>query len=394
MCNFIARSFVFALSVFFFAAGFAYADDASNAQNQAAMAQANLLQAQLNNQKAELDLIHSALQGIDPSKYKTSAPSSPQVNATVYKQLSEEFMSWLQSDDSPVAEIAALKKPLIIERASLPQAISVSKSVYAQLRKLTDDLNTKRKELERAPPPVVAKFAAPAIGAIVSLGNLVTSYVAAAKPQYAFGTTSVSKADELFQAAFYSSLLNKGRGSLLLVDPDEAIDFCYPIFGAETGACAGTGELVKASEKMQKAITDSRDLLNKIKLPIPPKNPNMADPSADLRQKYAALAAATDSADKVFKDLFVADANGTVPFLLAEKGEFIDSLLSQGAYLISLKCITMDADTVVRDSTFSPYRLSIAGTAIFSWRLSDGKGVIRMAGFKVLSSGWIRQKLQ
>jgi hypothetical protein len=382
----------------------AFANDVSNAQDQANIAQSNaiaqtamaeaqatLLKAQLDNQKAQLDSIQSALQGIDASKYKTTVSNALSVKATTTRLLSEKLVASLTAKGSPVEKIAELKKPLVIERASLGQDISVYKSVEAQLRVLTSDLTTKMDNLQSQ--RVSTSRLLPALAAITSLGNLVTSYIATAKPQYAFNSTSIEKenADNLLQAAFYSSLIDQ---EVELIDPDEAIYFCYPIFIGDAEPCAGSGKLVELAEKTAKKISDAKNLLKATKRPDTPKNTKQPDPYAQVRENYDALVSATDSVDKIFKSLFVADTNGTIPFLRAEKGEYIGSLLSEGAYLVSAKTITMDADTVVRDGTFSRYKLSVAGTTTFSFRVTDGKGVVKVAKFIVLSNGWEKQKLE
>jgi len=415
----------------------ATAADVQNAQNQATIATSNATaataaatlanaqaSAQLANQKNDIANIQAALQAPDPSKLRMNGTlAAPNVTATNNYLLSTELQAWLNDTKdahSPVQQLVNCKS-IFLSRPSLATLTLAYKAtdgklkaIWAGLDRSTKDLRNAIKPEEGGAPRKAEIAALPAIAGADALANLVLSVAAAAKQQTAIGTQAISPANKILTAAVSEKVSGLGKP---FYDADIITDVSYGDLG-NTAACAATTATELASltltgkavcvgaetEKAQSAADDAQAYVAEAAKKLQPLDPSSKKPDPDAKARAAldALMKRIDVHTKLltqsktdFQGLFTADASsGAIPFNSALQGEAYHSLLSgDGSCMLALSAISSDADTVVRDGTFSSYKLSIATTTTISWTISGWDGKIQRAGFKVLADKWARQAL-
>lgn len=398
----------------------AQASDVTDAQNEANIAQAvatashaqgvadAALQASLSaNTKADIANIQAAFAGPKASDLKTvSGLTAPTVNAAYNRILGEALESWLSSTTgrNPISDIITEKcTRVVMSRPALPVIIQTYRAVDAKLAVMTDNLvkatamakskgNFKENML-----PVVA------ITGAVAAVDLVANFAAAAKQMTAVGSSPLGNADNIVKAMI-AARIGDSKSGQSFYDTDLVSAIGYENLG--TGACPfdpsqesskiQTGSLGDKATCFNQALADARAALDGA-----PANPT----DAQVKANIASLSTLVTQSVAVFQAFFTADATGAVPFNAAAQGEFFSGLLTDKAQpvkgdktpdktcILSIKTNAADADTVVRDGTFSSYKLSVETTTAISWTIADPKGKIERVGSRILSTQWKRQEL-
>lgn len=377
--------------------------------NAQAVAQQSLLSSQLANQKSEIANIQSALQSPDGSKLKaSSALAAPTVNAVYYRIVNEQIDTWLASSDAtknptPITDANSCTS-VFIGRPSLNLSLIQGKVVSSRLGAMWDTVNTATEDLKRTKTGkgfVLEAIPLAGVAAADALASLMLNVGAAMKQQTALGSQQLSSTGKIIIAAVQVHLAKNKK----LYDPD-AVQLLDP--AASSLACKkDDGTAVARFEDLKdlpiptrsvcvsEAISRAQDLLTSTKSPAPSSDPKVDDPNASARQKYDALAKALSQVKGDFQSIFAPDsASNTVPYLIGISGERFSRMLKEpGACILSLSAITSDADAVVRDGTFTSYKLSIATTTTVGWTYTSTDGQILTAGEKALSTKWEKQTL-
>jgi len=232
-----------------------------------------------------------------------------------------------------------------------------------------------------------------AIATATGLLNFGLNLAAAAKTQTALGSSSNTSAAKIVNASVMSHLSD-------VIDPDLIV--------AVAGVSNTTPVCVTLSQVGAMSLEDKLTCVNQAlgaanaavtatTLWLPPApDAKTPDPNADLRTKTATLAAQATQASVDLLALFTPDkTSGAVPFVSALQGRIVaDALAQRGVCLLSINTMSSDADSVVRDGTFTRYRLYVATTTTIAWQVSNPKGILRASGFKALTTDWTKQALE
>lgn len=379
----------------------------ANASIAQAAAQQTLAASQLANEKNELALIQSAFQAPDPGKLRTVTNlTAPVLNAAYYRILSERMNTWLDqpgNDNTPVSDLGACKV-VFAARPSLLTAVQLYRATDAKLYALWKNLTDASASLTKPAAPTFSgqphvNFAALAtVGAASAVASLVASFAAAAKNSTAAGTQTMSNAGRVVFASIAQKVPTSGRD---YYDADGVIGEPYdsPV---ESATCAATpGAFVSKLPLADKAscvgiaLEKARSVAAAVNINPAPADPKTADPDKEARARLADVNKLISQSNSEFQALFTVDAStGIIPYNLATQGDKFNALLkSANTCILSANVISSDADTVVRDGTFSSYKLALATTTTLNWTVSQPDGKILKSGFKALSTDWKRQEM-
>lgn len=358
-------------------------DSTANAAVVLATAQASLQQAQLNNQKTEIENIQAALTAPDASKLKYSGtPATAGINATFYARLDELLENTTWGIDVTSCSNVILQKPVLQTTLMSYQATN------AKLEGVWQSANAIGRPYRAALPPsdkmVPFIGAIGGVAAVDAVANLALNIVAAAKAQTALASNQLSKADSLVRAAVVQALLEEGKP---VYDPDAYV----PVLAQGAPACPTTlGELRKL-DLTSKAVCAAEmiDLTQALLDTKAAEAAKAAKPDADKIKALANSSKALAQTNTDFQKLLTANADGVMPMTLALQGEHFNTVLQdKNACVLNVSVMTADADEVARDSTFSSYKLSIKTTTTVSWALSRPDGKIEKSGYKALTTPW------
>lgn len=206
---------------------------------------------------------------------------------------------------------------------------------------------------------------------------------------------------------------NAGRivyASIVQKVPDSGRDFYDPdiVIGdpyespVESTSCSPTpGVFVSTLPLTDKAscvgiaLEKARAVAAGMNVKPAPADPKAVDPDKEARSRLADLTKLINQSNSDFQSLFVADGTtGIIPYNLATQGDKFNRLLKDpGTCMLSAGVVSSDADTIVRDGTFSRYKLALATTTTITWTISRPDGRILKSGFKALSTNWENQDL-
>lgn len=388
----------------------------ATAANALASAQAALLSTQLANQKAEIANAQAAFAQPDPSKLRmTGALSVPTVNALYNRVLSQSLDDWLKGQDAnPKTALDALHcSSILLYKPSISALSLAYRATDAKLlsiwKSLTDATNTlnaltrvRTKPVNgpkpaEVPPPTSPAGGGSLVGIAVAteLLNFGLNLAAAAKTQTALGSSANSSAAKIVTASVMSHLSG-------VTDPDLIV--AVGNSGAATPVCGSFAALQDGAMSLEDKLTCVNQALGAANVSVtkaivalpPAPDPKTYDPNGNLRIKAAELTTQATQASVDLLAMFTPDkASGVVPFLSAVQGRIVANALAQeGTCLLSINTMSSDADSLVRDGTFSRYRLYAATTTAITWQVSTPAGLLRASGFKALTTDWTKQDLK
>lgn len=389
------------------------------AQDQAAIAKANAdiatanatiagaaATAELALQKAAIENTKSAFADISGKDMRLAdKPAAPAINATYYRLLADQISGWLDKNDeeTPVHQLAQCSS-VVLANGTLEYSVLVFHATDERLRADWKELALAISDLEGKPVETAGVTPAaagllPGVAAVSGAANLFMQIATAAKRQTALDSHDLTPAAEKLAEAIVLSKIPAKPGGEKIYEPNLGVDFISAKSG-NSGECKELMDSAEVGNVMRKAacVAGSIDALQalvndagkKLK-PVPPKKP---DPQQALRTKFENYSKLVAQAKSHQAALITPSADNAMPLTSALKGEYIHAKLEkQDACIFSIKAITSDVDAVVRDGTFSSYKLSLAMTTNLSWSVSDRYGEVKHKGFKSLSSTWTRQEL-
>lgn len=374
--------------------------------------------AELDADKARTDYYKSLLPTPpDPKKYSLAAPAAPNYPATAtYRnviaiqdkdnglvvKLSKAIDAALTSDkvctDKP--------KTVILEDPKTKPSIGLYKTTMVFVVDADNQLKAQTAALKKGLEEMVVSgyrlYSAPAVlgalGIISNLGETVISFASILRTQYGAATQSQTTSIDSLLA---TSVLGHLAGSRSIIDPDAVIDvpldktLTTPWDDPTTNAPASSNTLLGLSAKLGSTMREARKLLDSANERI--KKDTEAAKKADPKTTFVSqfekpvqqLAALVDSTNKQLLALYTSDAQGGIPFDIAQKGEAIAvTMASSCAYVLSLKAIASDVDTVAADGIFKGYRVSMATNSVARWKVVRPNGTLLGSGIEYSYSPW------
>ena len=393
----------------------------ANAATAQATAQQALVTSQLANQKDQIANIQSALATPNISSLRqTGTVAAPAINAAYSRLLSEQLGKWLDANgaDTPAASIQGGPcLAVVMSRASLSTLALAYRATSEKLVSTWSVLHAATESLRPVPvPALVAKPAAvvatvkpdkPANGALLaeaagvaSLANFALNVAAAAKTQTRLSTAPISPASKLVSAAVVGHL--SGIAGVTLYDPDTASQVIGGKSGGPATCANSTDNAVRSlsiesqADCVAEAIRNAAAVVDAKTAALTSLGPAATpDPNADARAKTAALGTAVIQATSDMQAMFTPDkATGTIPFVSAIQGEsYARTMSAEKTCVLSINTISSDADSLVRDGTFTSYKLFLATTTTISWQVSQPDGKVLKSGFKAIATNWTKQAL-
>lgn len=445
-----------AILLYTFGSNIAFAQDQAaalaNATNQAAIAAQNLATAtsnanaalaqataaqtlqsnQINNEKNQIANIQAALTAPSVASLKASGTLTvPTLNASYNNLLSDELATWLKHVDPTAFTSLAKCDNVFISRTSLPQLILVyaatdSKlfadwsnlnAVYTALNlmKVVDETPAKpakgKKPVKPAqgaelvnqggPPTTPANGGLLGVAAVDALANFALNAIAAAKEQTALGTATINPAGKIVEASISQYLLTEKKIGGAYFDSDLAI--AAYLNTAKTGTClqssvdtVQTLPILAKANCLAEMLAAAQTLSDAKAASLKPLDPAAkTDPNAAMRSKIAAINSLIAQGTADMQAIYTPDkATGLIPYVSALQGAALNKTLgTDKSCVLTVTTISSDVDSVVRDGTFTSYKLSLAAATTISWRVSTTAGQILEAGFHSLASPWARQPL-
>lgn len=377
----------------------AIASSAITQANAQAVAQQALVTGKLANDKSDIANVQSTIPQFDGTKYRmANAPAATAISATYNRLLAEQLSEWLsapstQKDQNVVDDLVGCSE-ILIYRPTLPAQGLAYNITNARLAMDWSDLKSASDDLSTSGP---AAMALPTVAAVGAVADLFLNIAAAAKVQTTLGTQHLSGAENIINAAVFRKISGAGK---VIFDPSSLVDLGQDFLPVKKICIDMNDSNATLLDKAGCTATAINTLDSEIKkklATLKPLDPNSkkVDPNASLRAKLDTYGKLLAQAKTNQLAMFSADSSGTsIPFLNAQVGEFFHKKMKGSNYcLLSLKTISSDADTIVRDGTFSSYKLSIATTSNISWVISLPNGQIKKSGFKSLSTSWTKQDL-
>lgn len=382
----------------------------ADAANAAQAARAALAKSETDADKAKLDYYKAmAPSAPDPSKYKIAAPTAPIVAGTAARMAYMEATH--VSGEVAKAILEALKTDLatadvliLPEDPKTRTLISLSRALREALDQARARLVNERLDLDRKmTQQPTALIAGAAIPVLASIAETVLSYANILRTQYAFGTSSqTSLAEIVLQAKVQETLVATSK--IKVIEPDAIVAMMASgakqppeldrlrALQTELGAsrqkvidAGGVAAQLRANapkpkDDKDKAATDQRAAALKL-----------AD---DIDAKAKTVAAAAEEVDKMLATLYIADAQGNTPLDSALRGGMLNDMLASGkAYMLSLKAVSSDVDTIAADGLFRGLRVAVASNTVARWRLTGLDGVVKSVGAVQKNSQLERIKL-
>lgn len=382
----------------------------ADAANATQASRAALAKSETDAEKAKLDFYKAmAPSAPDPSKYKIAAPTAPVVAATTARmaysesadistEVAKKILTALETD------IKAGQVLILPDDPKARTLISLSRALREALDQARNRLVNERLDLEAkmAEKPTFL-IAGAAIPVLASIAETVLSYANILRTQYAFTTSSQTPlAETVLQAKVQEILV--ASSNVKIIEPDAIVAMMangvtqppelqrLKALQTELGNtrqkvidAGGIAEQRRANapkpkDDKDKAAADQRAAVLKL-----------AD---DIDAKAKAVAAAAEEVDKMLAILYIADAQGNTPLDSALRGGMLnDMLVSSKAYMLSLKAVSSDVDTIAADGLFRGLRVAVASNTVARWRLTGLDGVVKSIGAVQKNSQLERIKL-
>lgn len=379
------------------------AAELAEAQSQARLASEK---AELDADKARSDYYKSLLPTApDPQKYAITPPASVSLLATANYRNIEAIkypkkgltsnISKLISD--AIAEHESCNKPnepnkpklIFLEDSKIKSSVGLYKVTMVFLNDANKQISTKKKDLEKAlnPPKIdTANISPLAPDILFSLAETAVSFAKILKTQYLTATKDLKPlADDMLSASVIGELIKR---KIPVMDTEAITDTPLDpalLSGVESNqANPPNGTLLGASALLMKNIIEAKGLLAK---PI-----NMPNKNAEAAKKE--LTELIELTHKQLLTFYIIDAQGGVPFDIAQKGEVIsDKLKTDCVYTLTLKVLSSDVDTVAADGLFKGYRVSMATNTAARWKLVLPDGNILASGVENVYTPWSRVQI-
>lgn len=347
--------------------------------------------------KAAIETVKAGLPAApDPSKYKIDKPTAPNLAATVGRLTYDQAVLLAASMSADINTKAAGKTLLPDDakvRTLMAMGTATKEALLTAKTGLDGQVNAVKDKINQNPATAFAPGVALAIGA---LAENILSYAYILRTQYGFTTASVSSNAE---AALTALVLQKAiAGGITVIDADGALpqnpsdisnqlgSLRNSIKTARDTVLAAGSESKKRRDAAPVGADDAAKAANRA------ANIKFAD---ELDRLADTLGKTIDEAQKLAAALFVVDAQGNIPFDLAQRGETLAATLSgKSIATLTLKVITSDADTVATDGIFRGFKVYAGNTTVARWKLVDSKGVVIGAGASMKNSEMERIKLK
>lgn len=401
--------------------------------------------AELDADKARTDYYKSLLPTApDPTKYLIAAPSSPNLTATATYRNMEAIQDTKNGLTSNISQLIVkainedksckkTEKLILLEDSKIKPSIGLYKITLVFLGDANNQIETKSGELKKLLDNPISQrndFAessslAPAV--LSSLAETAISFANILRTQYITATASQTT---LVDSMLTASVVGLIKNNINVMDPNAVIDTpldqallssrnINPSFlllnnsnepseriaspaNTKTDAdlSSNSNTLLGASALLMSNILEARKLMDSANERIKKdtdaarkKGPKSTFVSP-LEKPVQELTALIELTHKQLLAFYLADAQGGIPFDIAQKGEIITEKLKMACvYILTLEVLSSDVDTIAADGLFKGYRVSMATNTAARWRLVMPNGIILATGVENTYTPWSKVQI-